>query len=321
MILRSEKYKSVIDESCGRLIARASNSRGLNAPKITARVAASVEKYLCRDDCVPETTEVRRFIDEMRADDLCLVIACENGDETAWEELVAAFDPTVKSSARKICDSGEHADDLAGSIWAELYGLRHDKAGNRKSKLAYYSGRGSLAGWLRAVVGQLAVDQFRKDARTVQIDEPHEFENLLAESSNHSSNNRLGSNDVNPEELLGKAEANSDVSSALIDAISNLEPEDKLILKLYYFDGLKLKDIARTFGYHEATASRKLARLHSEIRKAVEQALRTKHGWGESEIKRHLSDAAAQLGVSLEKMFTILMIVALMQDLYFLGVQ
>src|SRR3982751_6747669 len=105
---------------------------------------------------------VRHFIAEIRADDLCLIIACEHGDEQAWEDLVANFDSTVRSAARKISANNEDAEDLASSIWAELYGLRTDSDGNKKSKLAYYSGRGSLAGWLRAVVSQLAIDQHRK---------------------------------------------------------------------------------------------------------------------------------------------------------------
>ncbi len=91
--------------------------------------------------------------------------------EAAWNDLVKSFDATVKSAARTISKNAEDAEDLAGSIWAELYGLKHDKDGKLKSKLSYYSGRGSLAGWLRAVTNQLAIDQFRKMKKLVQIEE------------------------------------------------------------------------------------------------------------------------------------------------------
>jgi len=53
---------------------------------------------------------------------LCLILACERGDETAWSDLVKNFDGTVKSAARKYAKNAEDAEDLAGSIWAELYG-------------------------------------------------------------------------------------------------------------------------------------------------------------------------------------------------------
>jgi RNA polymerase sigma-70 factor (ECF subfamily) len=305
----------VIEEACNRLLGRASNARGLRAEDITGRVREAVEKYLCRDGSIPEKSAVRAFIDEMRADDLCLIIACERGDDLAWEELVDNYDVTVKSAARKICGNIDAADDLAGSIWAELHGLKQDAQGSRKGKLAYYSGRGSLAGWLRAVVSQMAVDHFRKDSRFVHIEENREFENLADAASNNSNNSRAAAHTESPEELFSNLQTGRDVSAALKSAIESLDAEDRLILKLYYFEDLKLKEIARAFGYHEATASRKLARLHSEIRKKVEKQLREDHGWSDTEIKHYLSDAAAKLGTSVERLFGVLLVAAVVQDL------
>jgi RNA polymerase sigma factor (sigma-70 family) len=132
---------------------------------------------------------------------------------------------------------------------------------------------GSLAGWLRAVVSQLAVDQYRKQSKYVQIEETREFENLAEESSNHSGNDMVVHHGQSPEELFSEQQTGEDVSAALRTAIDSLEAEDKLILKLYYFDDLKLKDIAATFGYHEATASRKLVRIQTEVRKCVEKGI------------------------------------------------
>ncbi len=280
---------------------------------------ATVEKYLLRDNPGAAHVEIEDFVHEIRADDLCLIVACERGDEKAWEDLVANFDSTVKSAARKISSNNEDAEDLASSIWAELYGLRVDADGNKKSKLAYYSGRGSLAGWLRAVVSQLAVDQFRKQSKFVQIEEDREFENLANEAAN-GDGPHFGSRAENPEELYSEGRTSDDVSAALSTAIAGLEAEDRLILKLYYFDSLKLKDIAATFGYHEATASRKLTRVQSDIRKAVEKSLKSQHGWTDTEVKRHLSVTAASLGINLETMFAALLTLAIVQDIVVRGV-
>lgn len=311
----ADKFRTEIDEACARLLSRAADTRGLGVEEIAPRAAASVEKYLCRDGAQPQRNEVRAFLDEMRADELCLIVACERGDEKAWEDLVAGFDATVKSAARKLSSSPEDADDLAGSIWAELYGMRRDAGGTRKSKLAYYSGRGSLAGWLRAVVSQLAVDQFRKESRFVQVEEEREFENLAEDAAGRDGAQHASQVD-DPEEIFTEKQTARDVSAALTKAMAELSPEDRLILKLYYFDDLRLKDIAAAFGYHEATASRKLARLHAEIRKTVETELRRSHGWNESEVKRHLADAAERLGLSIEKLVAVLIFAAVLQDFY-----
>ena len=315
MSLVAEKHAGGIDEAVNRLVSRAVNSRGIAADDLKPRINSGLEKYLFKDDPTVEHKDVVAFIDEIHADDLCLIIACEKGNEKAWDDLVTNFDSTVKSAARKITSNSEDAEDLASSIWAELYGLRQDADGNKKSKLAYYSGRGSLAGWLRAVVSQLAVDQYRKQSKYVQIEETREFENLAEESSNHSGNNMVVHHGQSPEELFSEQQTSDDVSAALRAAIDSLEAEDRLILKLYYFDDLKLKDIAATFGYHEATASRKLVRIQTEVRKCVEKELKKHHGWSDGEVKKYLADAATKLGVNLEKMLAVLMLAAFMQDL------
>lgn len=316
MTQAAEKYSSAIDEAVSRLLSRASDTRRLVAADIRPRVDSALGKYLFKENAGAERREVHSFVDELRADDLCLIVACERGDEKAWEDLVANFDSTVRSAARKMSANSEDAEDLASSIWAELYGLRQDADGNKKSKLAYYSGRGSLAGWLRAVVSQLAIDQYRKQSKFVQIEESREFENIAEESSNHTGNDQVVHHTDSPEELLTAKQTSADVSAALRSAIDALADEDRLIVKLYYFEELKLKDIAATFGYHEATASRKLVRVQSEIRKTVEKELRKTHGWTDGEVKRHLAETAAKLGVSLEKMFAVLIVLAVLQDLW-----
>lgn len=313
MAVISAKHRATIDEAVERLISRAENSRGLVGGDIAGRVEAALEIYLFKDDANAGNAEIKAFIDEIRADDLCLVIACERGDEAAWEALVKEFDPTVKSAARKAASNAEDAEDLASSIWAELYGLRTDADGNKKSKLAYYSGRGSLGGWLRAVTAQLAVDGFRKQAKYVQIEEDREFENLANEAA---GGGQLIANDPSPEELLTDRRTAADVTEALAQTVAELEPEDRLIMKLYYFEELKLKQIADTFGFHEATASRKLARIQSEIRKGVERQLKNKHGWTDDEVKKYLSETAESLGVSLETMFAAITLAVLLQEIW-----
>lgn len=313
--MSAEKHKTTIDEAIARLLSRAENSRGLKIADLSPRVNKALEKYVFKIDESAGNAEIKQFVDEIRADDFCLVLACERGDEKAWEDLVKNFDQTVKSAARKISGSNEDAEDLASSIWAELYGLKEGK-----SKLAYFSGRGSLAGWLRAVTNQLAIDEFRKMKRLVQIEETREFENLAQNSSEKNDNRQIISHTENPEEIFSERQTAKDVSDALKQAVGELEVEDRLILKLYYFDDLKLKDIGATLGFHEATASRKLARMQTEIRKSVEKILKNKHGWSEEEVKRNLSDAASKLGINLEKMFAILLVLTLVQEFFDGGV-
>jgi RNA polymerase sigma-70 factor (ECF subfamily) len=311
----AEKYQATIDEAVERLLTRAEKARGVTAEELRPRVLACLEKYIFSASEQAERSEIREFVDGIRADDLCLILACERGDSSAWDDLVSTFDATVKSAARKMTQSSEDAEDLAGSIWAELYGLRQNADGKKKSKLTYYSGRGSLAGWLRAVVSQLAIDEFRKQSKFVQVEEDREFEALANEAA-AGDNHHFVSRTENPEDAFTESQTSADVIQALQSAIAELDAEDRLIMKLYYFDDLKLKDIANTFGYHEATASRRLARVQAVIRKGVERDLKSRHGWTDGEVKRYLSDTATGLGINLETMFAVLMLVAVVQDFW-----
>src|SRR5215217_4010019 len=199
----TERHNSTVEESIAALLSRASNSWGLSPEAVRPRIEKALSKYLFAHQPSVDRPDIRQFINEIRADDLCLIIACEYGDESAWNDLIATFDSTVKSAARKACASSEEADELASSVWAELYGLKSDSDGNRKGKLAYYSGRGSLAGWLRAITAQLSIDNFRKQSRFVQVEETRDFEAMAEESANHNDNSAFVHHSDTPEEILG----------------------------------------------------------------------------------------------------------------------
>jgi len=114
------KHSQTVDEAISLLMARAADPRGVRAEDLRPRIDAVLGKYLLNENADIDRNAIKDFIDEIRADDLCLIIACEKGDEKAWEYLVANFDSTVKSAARKISSNNDDADDLASSIWAEL---------------------------------------------------------------------------------------------------------------------------------------------------------------------------------------------------------
>ena len=265
---------------------------------------AALDKYLLRDDPEATPAAVNEFLDALHADDLCLIVACERGDQMAWHDLVERFGATVRSAARSTSSNEDAAEDLAQSIWAELHGLRVRADGRPAGKLAYYSGRGSLGGWLRAVVGQLAVDQHRKTSRLVQTEEDADFDRLARTSNRAEETFSAAQSPSNPERALSEQRAASDVESSLAAALSELEAEDRLLVKLYYFDGLRLREAGAVLGVHEATASRRLTRVHGEIRKRVETILMKEHGWTRGETGRALSEAAAKLESDVEMMLS-----------------
>jgi hypothetical protein len=98
--------------------------------------------------------------------------------------------------------------------------------------------------------------------------------------------------------------AAADVEKALGQALGELDDEDRLLMKLYYFEGLRLREAGAVLGVHEATASRRLTRIHGEIRQRVEAVLMKEHGWTKSEASRSLSEVAEHLQTEVEPMLT-----------------
>jgi RNA polymerase sigma-70 factor len=295
----SERVEQLLREGAARLRARSSaGARGVDDESLVARMRATLEKYLLRDHGEAPAEEVERFLDGLRADDLLLVLACERGDESAWHDMMNGYRTTVLSAARSAVRDESEAEDLAQSVWADLYGLRTRAADGRPAgKLAYYSGCGSLGGWLRAVVGQLAVDRHRRTARLVQTEEPSDFDRLPEAEGVGDGFRPTPAPD--PERALFESEAARSVSQALAQSIAGLADEDRLLVRLYYLDGLRLKEAGAVLGVHEATASRRLTRVHGEVRRSVEEILVAERGWTRAEVASTLAEAASHMETDL----------------------
>ncbi|MDX6560095.1 MAG: polymerase sigma-70 factor, subfamily, partial [Blastocatellia bacterium] len=243
-----QQIEGLILAGAGRLLARSANGRGLEAAVLAPRLRASVEKYLLKDDPAPGSAKIDKFLDGLHADDLCLVIACERGDQSAWSDLFEGYGATVRSAARSASSNEATADDVAQSIWADLHGLKVREDGKLAGKLAYYSGAGSLGGWLRAVVGQLAIDQHRRQSRLVQTEEDIDLDRLAHDAGENSNSLNPFHSAPNPEESLASDLASADVEKALGQALAGLDDEDRLLMKLYYFDGLRLREAGAVLG-------------------------------------------------------------------------
>ena len=110
---RDSQFEKLLIEGSERLLKRAADNRSLRAVVLAQRVGAAVEKYLLKFDPAAKAAEISAFIDGLQADDICLIVACENNDENAWSELVERFTPTVRSAARSASSNEDAAEDLA----------------------------------------------------------------------------------------------------------------------------------------------------------------------------------------------------------------
>jgi RNA polymerase sigma-70 factor (ECF subfamily) len=125
----------------------------------------------------------------------------------------------------------------------------------------FYTGRGSLEGWLRTVMAQEFINRYRKQKRTVSLEEQMEegvqFRAAVPEPAYASDRT-----------------SDQPLAAATDEALGELSSEDRFTLASYYLDGRTLAEIARTLGLHESSVSRRLDRLATGLRKRILAGLR-----------------------------------------------
>src|SRR5712691_4213728 len=138
------------------------------------------------------------FCAALRLEELALARACATGNERAWQDFINRYRQKLHSMALHITRDGAHAAELADSLFADLYGV-NARDGVRRSKLVFYTRRGSLEGWLRTVMAQEFINRYRKQKRTVSLEEQTEEGVQFAaaaepaRASDHISDQRLES--------------------------------------------------------------------------------------------------------------------------------
>ena len=204
--------------------------------------------------------EAASFFETLKLEELALARGCAAGHERAWEVFLTRYREKLFEMALGIAREGAAARDLADSLYADLYGV-NSRGGDRVSKLASYTGRGSLEGWLRTVMAQEFVNRYRKTRRTTSLDEEVEQGRQFAiDTPDPAENSAIASNDPR-------------VEQATQEALTSLPAEDRYVLASYYLDGRTLAEIARTLGVHESTISRRVDKLAKGLRKQLLSAL------------------------------------------------
>ena len=225
---------------------------GIASAQFAAILEEIREKYL--PDASPE--QEADFCGGLRVEELALARACAAGDERAWQDFIGRYRQKLHSMALRITRDSTHAAELADSLFADLYGV-NARDGERNSKLVFYTGRGSLEGWLRTVMAQEFINRYRKQKRNISLEEQAEEGVQFAAAV--------------PEPACG---SDPRLEAATDAALAELPSEDRFVLASYYLDGQTLAEIARTLGLHESSISRRLDRLSAGLRKRILAGLR-----------------------------------------------
>jgi RNA polymerase sigma-70 factor, ECF subfamily len=190
----------------------------------------------------------------LHLEELAIARGCALGRESAWQRFFAQYREHLTRAAVEMTGSEALGEELASALYSELFGLT-ERENKRWSPLLRYSGRGSLMGWLRAILAQRRVDQYRKIGRETELGE---IEPAAA---------------VSEQPALERLE---DLRLAIKMTLSEASAEERFLLSAYYLDQHTLQEISSVLRVHVATISRKLNRATERLRKQLLRTLKAR---------------------------------------------
>ncbi len=236
--------------------------------------------------------QARQLLDTLKWQDLFLTTACASGDSVAWESFRRQYQSAIHATALKVSANSGEAADLSDTLLTDLF--LPQGAAKGESKIAQYHGLGSLEGWIKVVIHRMAIDRIRLQRRNVSMEE------LEVELPSTSSHSRV----EEPIEGRDIQRARQMVSRCLITALEQLSPQERLVLNLYYLEGVNLKGIGQCLKAHESTASRLIDRLKTRLQKAVSKQLQEKFKVKRNEVSHLIDLAQGHLEIDLKRILS-----------------
>jgi len=193
--------------------------------------------------------QIVAFWRSLQLRDLALAHACALGRDAAWQQFMATFKEPLTQAAIGIARSATLGHELADSFYSAMFGLS-GRDGERRSPLAYYSGRGSFKGFLRAALAQRHVDYHRRNRRETSL----------------PADDLTAAPEVPAPPATGVLFRLGD---SLKTTLGTLDPEERFLLSAWFLDRRTLLEISRTLRVHEATVSRRIGRLTTRLHKEL----------------------------------------------------
>jgi RNA polymerase sigma-70 factor (ECF subfamily) len=223
---------------------------------------------------VPPGAPLPAALAALHVEDLYLVFGCLRGQRRALE----IFDerllrPAVNAATAAAAERDELLQAVAERLLVD---------GEGSPRIAEYAGRGRLSTWVRVTVlrAHLNRRRGRTPAASVSVD------------------GVAGGGD-DPERALERGGAQRELARALKRVLAGLPAGERVLLRMYFFDGMTVEELGRLHRVSKATMSRRLAalreRVHDETRRSLREELRLLDGDVDSLTRAALSQLDTSL--------------------------
>jgi RNA polymerase sigma-70 factor (ECF subfamily) len=187
-------------------------------------------------------------------DEQALIRAAQEGNRSAFDELVHRYDQDVLRLAMNLSRRPEDARDLYQEAFLKVYKNIH----RFRFECSFYT-------WLYRVVTNVCLDYLRRRSSRPenQAPEPAADEAESTDFFDRQAETRPG---ANPEKaLLGK-----EIGRQIAEAMESLSARERMVFELKHYQGLRLRAIGELLGTTEETVKNSLFRATRKLRSQLE---------------------------------------------------
>ncbi|MCP3141102.1 sigma-70 family RNA polymerase sigma factor [Pyxidicoccus xibeiensis] len=232
---------------------------------------------------LPTEGRLEDALQQLRGADLYLACACAAGEPQALELFERHI---LQKVAARLGQLPRSAVDEVLQVARQrlLLGV----AGSTP-KIAEFSGRGSLSGWVRIVASRIAGELLSGDGRQQRLSEPPQaLERMLSGD--------------NPERNLLQAHSRQVVTESLQAALAELSERERALLRLHHVLGLTMDRIATMYGEPRSSVARHVVQARERLLKLTHRELATRLKLDGQELQSLLGLVRSQLDLSLHRL-------------------
>jgi RNA polymerase sigma-70 factor, ECF subfamily len=276
-VVDSDALDALLVETSVIALARARYAEGKAAwPDIELLQAAWREHLLTH---VARASGASAHVAALHAADFYLATALVHGDRAAVLAFDKLYIARVREYVFKVSVERHVVDEIAQQLRETLL----VGSGEQTCKIADYTGKGALGGWVRVAAVRLALNSKRvKQQAEVS-------EDVVA----------LGRD---PELAYVHAHSEHAFKAAFQAVLATLPIEQRTLLRLHYLQGLTLDQIATMLGGSRSTLGRHLQDARAEILQQTSASLRRDHGFSATAVQSLVRKASSQMQLTFSKL-------------------
>jgi RNA polymerase sigma-70 factor (ECF subfamily) len=172
-----------------------------------------------------------------------LIKGCIAWDRQCQNRLYDQYCAKMFAVCYRYSSSREEAEDTFHEAFMKVF-----------ENIKNFKKTGSLEGWIRRIMVNTAIEKYRKNSRSFEI------ESL--------DDHQINLNHYYCDDVLAQIAAND-----IMKVIDKLPPQYKLVFNLSEFEGLKHKEIAEKLGITEGTSKSNLSRAKAILQKAINKKI------------------------------------------------